>query len=70
MTNFDQEKHKKFISLDINPLSDLEQANNLASNFSEITNEYDLLKLEDISVPYIYTDIATTRPTRPRGPSW
>ena len=50
MTNFDQEKHKKLIIPDINHLSDLEQANKSASQFSEIPNEYDPLKSEDISV--------------------
>ena len=48
MTNFDQEKFKNLIIPDINHLSDKEQANKLADHFSEIPNQYQQLKNEDI----------------------
>ena len=48
MTNFDQEKFKNLIIPDINHLSDQEQANKLADNFSEIPNQYQQLKNKDI----------------------
>ena len=50
MTNFDQEKFQKLIIPDINHLSDKEQALKLADKFSEIPNEYQQLKSEDIFI--------------------
>ena len=50
MTNFDQEKFQKLIIPDISHLSDKEQAYKLADQFSEIPNQYNQLKTEDIKI--------------------
>ena len=43
-----QEKFDKVIIPEINELNDQEQADKLADHFSEIPNQYDQLKTEDI----------------------
>ena len=48
MTNFDQEKFDKVIIPEIHELNDQKQADKLADHFSEIPNQYDQLKTEDI----------------------
>ena len=48
MTNFYQQKFQKLIIPDINHLSDEEQAIKFADKFSEIPNQYQQLKTEDI----------------------
>ena len=50
MTAHDQPKNEKVIIPDIGHLSDIEQANKLADYFSEIPNEYEQLKKEDINM--------------------
>ena len=50
MTNFDQQKKEKVIIQEINHLSDKEQAAKLADQFSEIPNQYDQLRTEDIHI--------------------
>ena len=58
MTKFDQQKFQKLIIPDINHLTDEEQAYKLADKFSEIPNQYQHLKTEDIIVqPIDPTDI-------------
>ena len=50
MTAHDQQRNEKVIIPDISHLSDIEQANKLAEHFSQIPNEYDQLKMEEIKI--------------------
>ena len=51
MTAHDQQKYEKVIVQDINHLSDKEQAEKIADHFSDIPNQYEQLKKEDINIP-------------------
>ena len=51
LTAFDQQKNQQPTVDNIRDLSDLEQAEVIASQFAEIQNQYDPLNADDISVP-------------------
>ena len=51
MTSFDQHKAEEIIVESIKDLSASEQAELIADKFSEVANEYEILKTEDIAVP-------------------
>ena len=51
ITSFDEVKNEVPIVDEIRYLSDQEQADIIAEKFSSIQNEYDPLKVEDISIP-------------------
>ena len=52
MTNFDQMKSEEIVVESIKDLTALEQAEQIADKFSEVANEYEKLKTEDIKVPF------------------
>ena len=51
LTSFDQHKAEEIIVESIKDLSASEQAELIADKFSEVANEYEILKTEDIAVP-------------------
>ena len=51
LTNFEQMKTEEIIVDEIKDLTDLEQAERIADQFSKVANQYDPLKTEDISIP-------------------
>ena len=52
LTNFDQMKSEEIVVESIKDLTALEQAEQIADKFSEVANEYQKLKTEDIQVPF------------------
>ena len=51
LTSFDQHKAEEIVVESIKDLSAAEQAELIADKFSEVANEYEILKTEDIAVP-------------------
>ena len=51
LTSFDQHKAEEIIVESIKDLSASEQAELIADKFSEVANEYEILKTEDVAVP-------------------
>ena len=54
ITNFDQLKSEEILVENIKDLTALEQAELIADKFSEVANEYEKLKAEDIAVPFFF----------------
>ena len=52
ITNFDQLKSEEILVENIKDLTALEQTEQIADKFSEVANEYEKLKAEDIAVPF------------------
>ena len=65
ITSFDQQKNDQPVVDEISHLSDQAQAEIIASKFASITNEYDSLKSEDISIPaFVESEIPQFTPAQ------